>query len=51
VLAVCWITAKILRAGGTEVFPRRLAYGVPLAGLAAAALLFAAYRRAAQEGE
>ncbi len=45
-LVVVWITTKIVRGGGTEVFPGRVAYGVPLAGLAACALLFAAYRRA-----
>jgi hypothetical protein len=44
VVAVLWITVKIIRGGGTEVFPGRVAYGVPLAGLAAAALLFGAYR-------
>ena len=42
---VIWIAAKIVRGGGTEVFPGRVAYGVPLAGLAACALLFGAYRR------
>ena len=41
---VLWIAAKIIRGGGTEVFPRRIAYGVPLAGLAACALFFGAYR-------
>ncbi len=41
---VLWIAAKIIRGGGTEVFPGRVAYGVPLAGLVACALLFGAYR-------
>ena len=45
IVAVLWITVKIIRGGGTEVFPGRVAYGVPLAGLAAAVLLFGAYRR------
>ena len=50
VVAVLWITVKIIRGGGTEVFPGRVAYGVPLAGLAAAVLLFGAYRRLGVEG-
>ncbi len=49
-LAVLWIAAKILRGGGTEVFPRRIAYGVPLVGLAACALLFFAYRSGGDPG-
>ena len=40
-----WSTVKIIRGGGTDVFPGGIAYGVPLAGLAACALLFAFYRR------
>jgi hypothetical protein len=44
-VATLWSALKIVRGGGTEVFPRGIAYGVPLAGLAAAALLFALYRR------
>lgn len=47
---VIWIAAKIIRGGGTEVFPRRVAYGVPLVGLAACALLFGAYRQAGGRG-
>ena len=50
VVAVLWITVKIIRGGGTEVFPGRVAYGVPLAGLAAAVLLFGAYRRLGGRG-
>ncbi len=44
-VATLWAGLKIMRGGGTEVFPRGIAYGVPLAGLAATALLFALYRR------
>jgi hypothetical protein len=40
-----WSAFKIIRGGGTDVFPRGITYGVPLAGLAACALLFAFYRR------
>ena len=47
---VAWIAAKIIRGGWTEVFPRRVAYGVPLVGLAACALLFGAYRYAGGRG-
>jgi hypothetical protein len=47
---VLWVSGKILRGGGTEVFPRRVAYGVPLVGLAACALLLAAYRSAGGQG-
>jgi hypothetical protein len=43
-VSLLWITVKIIRGGGTEVFPGRVAYGVPLGCLAAAALLFGAYR-------
>lgn len=45
-LTIAWVTAKIIQGGGTEVFPAHVAYGVPLAGLAACALLFGAYRAA-----
>ena len=44
-VATGWSTLKIMRGGGTDVFPGGIAYGVPLAGLAACALLFAFYRR------
>ena len=50
-VATLWIALKIVRGGGTEVFPRGIAYGVPLVGLAAAALLFALYRRPPAEPE
>ena len=49
-LAAFWITAKILRGGGIEVFPRRIAFGVPLVGLAACALLFYSYRSGGDPG-
>ena len=44
-VATGWTTLKIIRGGGTTVFPGGVAYGVPLAGLAACALLFTLYRK------
>ncbi len=48
--ALVWITTKIVRGGGTEIFPRRIAYGIPVACLAVCVLFVAGYRREADWG-